>query len=87
MFANISSSPLRRDENPDENILQEELDRFGKEIAENNLVINSKKSLIMLCNQSKNYDFPPEFTVGQSKVLEVRDLVERSYIFSLSQEF
>ena len=58
--------------NPNENILQEELDRFGKEIAENKLVINNKKSLIMLCNPSKKYDFPPEFTIGPSKILEVK---------------
>ena len=57
--------------NPEENILQEELERFAKEIAENNLVINSKKSLIMMCNLSKKYDFPPEFKIGPNS-LEVR---------------
>ena len=58
--------------NPEENILQEELDRFSKEIQESNLVINDKKSLIMMCNPSKKYDFPPEFTVGPSSRLEVK---------------
>ena len=58
--------------NPLENILQEELDRFSKEVCESNLVINDKKSLIMMCNPSKNYDFPPEFKVGHSNSLEVK---------------
>ena len=58
--------------NPDENILQEELDRFAKEVNESNLVINEKKSLIMMCNPSKIHDFPPEFSVGNSEHLEVR---------------
>ena len=57
--------------NPEENILQHELDRFDNEIKQNNLVINSKKSLVMVCNPSKKYDFPPEFTIGQ-KMLEVK---------------
>ena len=57
--------------NPEENILQDELERFAKEVAENNLVINTKKSLIMMCNPSRKYDFPPEFKIGPNS-LEVR---------------
>ena len=57
---------------PQENILQDELDRFEKEVRESNLVINKKKSQVMMCNPSKKYDFPPEFSIGGSDWLEVR---------------
>ena len=56
---------------PQENILQDELDRFEKEVRESNLVINKKKSQVMMCNPSKKYDFPPEFSIGGSDWLEV----------------
>ena len=57
---------------PQENILQDELDRFEKEVRESNLVINKKKSQVMMCNPSKKYDFPPEFSIGGSDWFEVR---------------
>ena len=56
----------------EENILQQELDRFASEVTASNLVINDKKSFVMLCNPSKKYDFPPEFKVGNSKILEIK---------------
>ena len=55
---------------PEENILQQELDRFETEVTESNLVINDKKSFVMVCNPSKKCDFPPEFKAGNSKILE-----------------
>ena len=57
---------------PEENILQQELDRFASEVTASNLVINDKKSFVMVCNPSKKYDFPPEFKVGNSKILEIK---------------
>ena len=56
----------------EENILQQELDRFASEVTASNLVINDKKSFVMVCNPSKKYDFPPEFKVGNSKILEIK---------------
>ena len=61
---------------PEENILQQELDRFATEVTESNLVINDKKSFVMVCNPSKKYDFPPEFKVGNSKILVKESLKE-----------
>jgi len=54
---------------PQENVLQMELDRFQKETAENNFVANEKKTAVMIFNNSKKYDFPPEFKLGASEIL------------------
>ena len=61
---------------PEENVLQQELDRFASEVTASNLVINDKKSFIMVCNPSKKYDFPPEFKIGNSNILEVKSSLE-----------
>ena len=50
--------------NPNENILQEELNKFYDEVKSNKLLINEKKSQIMVCNPSKNFVFPPESQLG-----------------------
>ena len=61
---------------PEENVLQQELDRFASEVTASNLVINDKKSCIMVCNPSKKYDFPPEFKIGNLNILEVKSSLE-----------
>ena len=53
---------------PDENVLQHELARFQMETAAQNLVTNNNKTFIMLFNCSRNYAFPPEFTLGQQEL-------------------
>ena len=55
--------------NPNENIPQQELDRFQNETRENNFVTNEKKTVVMVFNQSKKYAFAPEFKLGSSEVL------------------
>ena len=55
----------------EENVLQHELDRFAEETARNNLVLNEKKTVIMLFNFARELAFPPEFFVG-GKMLEVK---------------
>ena len=55
-----------------ENILQQELDKFNDFCTQNKLVINSKKCFVMLLSRSRSYAFPPEFSVGDSGILNVR---------------
>ena len=55
---------------PEENILQSELDRFYKWTVDNKLLINSKKCFVMKFSRSRIYDFPPEYTIGDSDILE-----------------
>ena len=57
---------------PEENLLQQELDRFHSECSKNKFVTNDKKSTIMTFNNSRKYAFPPEFHLGSSKLLEVK---------------
>ena len=57
---------------PEENILQQELDKFYQFTENNKLVINKKKCFVMQFSRSKNYDFPPEFRIGGSEILQVR---------------
>ena len=56
---------------PAENVLQHELDRFHSEATEKNFVANKKKTFIMLFNQTRKHDFPPEYTMGGSELLQV----------------
>ena len=62
--------------NPSENILQDELNKFHVEVTANKLVINEKKSQIMVCNPSKTITFPPEFSIGPSGILEVKPVLK-----------
>ena len=57
----------------EENILQQELEKFQEFALQNKLVINSKKCYSMLFTRSRNYAFPPEFSVGNKKVPEVKN--------------
>ena len=55
--------------NPDENVLQFEIDRLKLFTDQNLLKISQDKSSVMLFNKSKTLDFPPEVRVGQSDYL------------------
>ena len=75
---NVRPRPLNYHErtemtlNPQENILQQELDKFYQFTQNNKLVINKRKCFVLQFSRSKNYDFPPEFTIGGSNVLDVK---------------
>ena len=58
--------------NPSEDILQQELDKFSLFTENNKLVINRRKCFVMKFSRSRKYDFPPEFTIGGSEILEVK---------------
>ena len=55
-----------------ENVLQGELDRFAQFTKNNKLVINKSKCFVMQMSRSRKYDFPPEFSVQDSEILEVK---------------
>ena len=55
----------------DENVLQQQMDRFHKEASDHKLVVNIKKCFIMAFSRSRKHDFPPEFKIGDSQNLEV----------------
>ena len=56
---------------PQENVLQHELDRFKIETTQNNFVTNKKKTMVF--NNSKNHTFIPEFQMGDSEALSVKN--------------
>ena len=56
--------------NHTEDILQQELDNFFLFTEKNKLLINRKKCFVMKFTRSRKYDFPPEFTIGGSDILE-----------------
>ena len=58
--------------NPGEDILQQELDKFFCFTEKNKLLINRKKCYVMQFTRSRKYDFPPEFTIGGSQILDVK---------------
>ena len=57
---------------PTEDILSQELEKFFLFTEQNKLVINRRKCYVMQFTRSKKYDFPPEFTIGGSEVLDVK---------------
>ena len=57
---------------PTEDILQQELTKFYTFTEQNKLLINRKKCFVMQFTRSRKYDFPPEFTIGGSEILEVK---------------
>jgi hypothetical protein len=61
---------------PQENVLQLELDQFQKEATENNFVTNKKKTFVMVFNSTKKYAFSPEFELGDSKTLQVKSVLK-----------
>ena len=58
--------------NPTEDILQQELEKFFLFTENNKLVINRRKCFVMKFIRSRKHDFPPEFTIGGSQILEVK---------------
>ena len=59
----------------DENILQEELDRFHSWTITNKLKVNTSKCFVMLFSRSVNFDFPPEYKIGESNYLEEKKVM------------
>ena len=57
---------------PEENILQQELLRFQEFCTKNKLVINSSKCFVMLFTRSITQAFPPEFSIGNTDILQVK---------------
>ena len=57
---------------PEENIVQQELDRFYQFAIQNKFVISKSKCYTMVFTRSRKYGFPPEFTLGESEFLEER---------------
>ena len=56
----------------DENVLQSELNKFALFTRNNKLVINKAKCYVMMFSRSRKFDFPPEFTIDGSDILEVK---------------
>ena len=57
---------------PEENVLQQQLCKFEELTIQSKLLINSSKCFVMYFSRSKNYAFPPEFSIGTTQVLEVK---------------
>ena len=55
-----------------ENILQQELLKFQDFVTNNKLVINTRKCYVMFFSRSTKYSFPPEFSLGNRDILEVK---------------
>ena len=55
---------------PNEDMLQIELNRFQKETSENNFITNKKKTFVMVFNPTRKYAFSPEFRLGDSNILQ-----------------
>ena len=58
--------------NPDVNFLKKQLDLFYLFTQTDKLVINEGKFSVIHFSQSKKLDFPLEFTIGGSQILEVK---------------
>ena len=56
---------------PEENVLQQELNRFHNETLQNNFVSNTNKSFVMVFNKSRTLSFSPEFSLGPSGPLQL----------------
>ena len=56
-----------------ENVLQQELVKFEDFCTKNKLVINSKKSFVMLFSRSRTLAFPPEFSIGNGETMNKRE--------------
>ena len=56
--------------------MQSELDRFYSWTTKNRLQINSKKCMTMQFSRSRSYDFPMDYSIGGSNILEERDTLQ-----------
>ena len=61
---------------PEEDILQHELDRFHVWTTENKFLVNSSKCYTMQFSRSRKYDFPLEYRIGSSEVLEEKKITK-----------
>ena len=59
----------------EESIIQEELDRFHCWVVLNKLKLNYSKCFVMHFSRSRSFDFPPEFQIGISNLLEERKVI------------
>ena len=57
---------------PEENVIQSELQKFYNFTQTNKLVINKKKCFVMKFSRAKKFDFPAEITIGDSEILQVK---------------
>ena len=55
---------------PEENVLQHELNRFHAWTLDNKLPVNSGKCYVIQFSRSRKYDFPLDYTIGESDILE-----------------
>jgi hypothetical protein len=60
----------------EENVLQDELDSFAAFATQNRFVVNKNKCFIMKFSRAKTHDFPPEFTVGGSEILQEKQILK-----------
>ena len=60
----------------EENSLQSELTRFHNWAVKNKFVVNTKKCYVMQFSRSRTYDFPVEYTIGESEMLEEKKTVK-----------
>ena len=57
----------------EENVLQQELQKFEDFTTQNKLVINSKTCFVMVFTRSRLHAFPPEFHRGNKNILETKE--------------
>ena len=57
---------------PQENVIQAELENFYEFTQTNKLVINKKKCFVMKFSRARKYDFSAGITIGGSEILEVK---------------
>ena len=60
----------------EENLLQYELARFHTWAVENKFLVNTKKCYVMQFSRSRIHDFPMEYTIGRSEMLEEKKTVK-----------
>ena len=60
----------------EENSLQHELTRFHTWTLKNKFLVNTKKCYVMQFSQARNSDFPIEYTIGGSELLEEKKTVK-----------
>ena len=58
---------------PEEDIFTQETARFCEFTTQNGFVINKKKCHAMVFSRSRKYDFPPEFSIGESQLIEKKE--------------
>ena len=60
----------------EENLLQHELTRFHRWCQENKFLVNTKKCYVMQFSRARSYDFPIEYRIGGSDMLEEKKTVK-----------